>query len=208
LAKKIYKLQRYIESQGKEFLFVLVPDKENIYPEYLPWNLRLFVDKNYSRFSRALTGNFVNFVNLKETLVSHKKDMIIYSLLDTHWNRYGSYLGFEVVMQKFGMDYPKIQSFDKYERYGDLSRTIGLGEAEMTETVVLGSSRKSNKSVFVFCDSFGQGFFRYFEKVYRKVDDLYLKENPLKLYSMNLSGYDTVILQAVERHISYLNEVL
>lgn len=55
-AQKVYALQTKLEEQGKSFLYVLVPHKLEIYPEYLPWNDRILW-KKYACGDRTVPGS-------------------------------------------------------------------------------------------------------------------------------------------------------
>ena len=40
-ADSVGKMQRLLSEQGKDFVYLLTPTKAEIYPDFLPWNLRM-----------------------------------------------------------------------------------------------------------------------------------------------------------------------
>jgi len=210
VAKKLLDMQNVFEWRGTKFLFVLVPDKKSVYPEFLPDRLSSLVDANYSKFVESLSNAGVSFVALRNFLVANKFTTL-YSLFDTHWNRYGAFISFVQIMKTIGFGSPVIASVDEYSRAGDLSRVVGLDEIEETLTVSLDvdDSYKSKSRLVFYYDSFGLGILPYLEMTFSGVDSTHImSENSIDNLYSNSWGADCVIVEIVERDIPALVDIL
>ena len=64
--------------------------------------------------------------------MAHKKDGLLYWKTDTHWNEYGAYIGYQVLMDKLNEDM-KLKRFiaqetkEVSEEYGDLNKNLPKG---------------------------------------------------------------------------------
>lgn len=206
-ADEIANLQAVLSDKGIQFLLVLVPDKESVYPEMAPLNLRNFIDRYYSSFTNLLHDAGVYFVDLKPKLLAAKKDLPVYSADDTHWNRYGAFLGFKEIMSFFDIPTPEIEGVSTYEREADLKRMAGLSGDEETSTVVLDPSFKPEKygNILYYCDSFGLGFSGYLNDYFNKVTVKHVVNDKLfDIFESNLKGVDYVVVEMVERSIPEL----
>ncbi len=126
--------QRWLAARGIAYLFVVVPGKQTIYPEYLP-------DYIYTRPGRTrldqLTAYLadrpgLNFLELRPALLAAKKRHRIYHLTDTHWNLRGAYAGYQKIMEKLQEMFPRLdlaarnhrETKTLHEKGGDLAVMI------------------------------------------------------------------------------------
>lgn len=102
-------VQQYWEKQNAEFLYIVPPNKENIYNEYMPNSIERI--SNISRgdvIADFLKNSGINIVNLKpilrDSLVSNPtyKDKELYYKYDTHWNQLGAEIAVEQILKEFG----------------------------------------------------------------------------------------------------------
>lgn len=121
------KLYQYCRAHGKKFVFLLVPDKSRVYPEYvLHWN-KIRPD------SEGLGEDLVRFlqthydfpvVSSREMLIEHKgeSDDWLFFRTDTHWTYYGAYYGgYLPLMQALGRE-PKTVVWERRPcRFGEFS---------------------------------------------------------------------------------------
>ena len=86
--------RRRLAARGIHYLFVIAPNKNTIYPEYMPDRIRKA--RNYSRMDQLLSylrkKSLVPVLDLRKALVKAKKHHPVYSRTDTHWNGYGAYV--------------------------------------------------------------------------------------------------------------------
>lgn len=98
----------WLESRGIRFLFVLVPNKETVYPEYLPRWVR--VPARPSRADQLVealksrTG--VVTVDLRPVLIRARRDEDSFLRTDSHWSDFGAYAAYTAVMQQLGEWFP------------------------------------------------------------------------------------------------------
>lgn len=97
-------VQEKVEAGGGQFLFVPVPNKNSIYPEYMPIRYTKAEDNNLTRLYEELYGMGVNYVDLKQELLAAKEQYAdnIYYKSDTHWNGLGAVAGYTAIMKKLG----------------------------------------------------------------------------------------------------------
>ena len=96
----IKKAQDFYGAKGIKYMILAAPNKENIYPEYMPlhWQKARVSDK--SRTDRAIEyireNLKVEIVNPKESLFAWKEKLSypLYFKRDTHWNKIGGYAAY------------------------------------------------------------------------------------------------------------------
>jgi len=191
---------------GTKFLFVLVPDKRSVYEDKLPGRFDGEIYPNYEIVANRLMTDEVKFIGLKEFLKEAYNESEVYSKLDTHWNRYGAYLAFSRILEALNLKSVQEVGVLEYERAGDLSRMLGLGENEVSyePQVDLSGLNFSGRVVFYY-DSFGLGLLPFFDQVFPKVYSHHIMEISPDDWARNCWGRaDYVIVEIVERAITHL----
>ncbi|MBI2414596.1 hypothetical protein HYV31_01975 [candidate division WWE3 bacterium] len=155
------------------YITVVTPDKHSIYPEYLP-----VIDKKDLRSPRLDQRLQVlselgepSELNLLNPLKQAKNYHQLYFKTDTHWNQYGSFIGYQEIMKKIKIKYPNIQILEEQDFdivnsensfRGDIAKNLLLDTKEddyifnLKETVYknkLQEKNKINKAV-IYVDSF------------------------------------------------------
>ncbi len=143
LARKLYSLERIIESLGKKFIFVIAPNKSTIYPEHVEFKRpanscgKSFYDILLEAFKEyPIKG----FVRLDDLLIKAKQESPVYHVRDTHWNATGATIVSEAILKKISPDkwksyYPDIE-FENSSRNSDLSNTLDMLFVDLREEVV------------------------------------------------------------------------
>jgi hypothetical protein len=94
--------KNWLKNQNIQYLFVVVPDKQSIHPEYLPDYLNKV--RNRTRFDQLLEymneNSDVNILDLRVPLLEAKKTDIIYWDRDSHWNYKGAYIAYRSIMER------------------------------------------------------------------------------------------------------------
>jgi len=89
----------WLAARGIKFVFVIVPDKSEIYPEHLPEGLPRGQITPADQIIIALKqGGGIDFVDLAPVLKAAKASGQIYYRTDNHWNPTGAYYGLAAVM--------------------------------------------------------------------------------------------------------------
>lgn len=207
VSDKFTELENFLSENNVKSVFIPVPDKRSIYPEFVPFLLKNITNKNYENLYSALDNKFVT--DLKEYYLQIKQNDILYSKLDSHWNRYGAYLAFRQAMTKLGIDTPEIAQIASYERAGDLSRMVGLNQNETTLTVELEEFEiNKNGRVLFYYDSFGEGLVPFMQEYFTTIEQKHILQNsPFEILEgkVNIENYDYVIIEIAERDLEKLS---
>ncbi|MBM9513033.1 alginate O-acetyltransferase AlgX-related protein [Desulfogranum marinum] len=130
------KVRDLMEKRGVKTIFMLVPDKQSVYPEYLPdWVVPLGPSR-YDQMVEAFQKEKFNFLELRPALKADRNLLPTYYKTDSHWNEYGAYVAYHVLMDRMKEMYPDVEcltprqvQFKKKETVGrDLSRMLYLSE--------------------------------------------------------------------------------
>ena len=108
------------------YSYFIAPNKECVYSEYLPEGTVLSPQRPVSKVIPALSNKF-NVSYPINDLRDHRRIRETYSKGDTHWNQYGSFIAYRVMMQSIGIE-PMSEadlSFFSQPMDGDLSSKIG-----------------------------------------------------------------------------------
>ena len=87
---------------------MICPDKNKIYPEYMPdYIKRLHPQYNSTdllvEYLKELTD--INIIYPKKELLKYKESNLLYYKYDAHWNRLGAYIGYMELMKYMNKDY-------------------------------------------------------------------------------------------------------
>lgn len=125
---------KYFESKGIKYLFVVAPDKQSIYPEFFP--RRRPDPSRLDQLSTYLGKNpEIPFVSLKPALMESKTaSEDLYFKTDSHWNDLGAFIADSYVSAKLSALLPGVQplvasnfSFkDNPFNSGDCTKLMGL----------------------------------------------------------------------------------
>ena len=100
-----------LENRGIDFSLMICPDKNKIYPEYMPTYIkRLHPEYNSTdelvNYLRANTD--IKIIYPKKELLSFKNNELIYYRNDAHWNKLGAYIGYSELMKNINIEYKDI----------------------------------------------------------------------------------------------------
>jgi alginate O-acetyltransferase complex protein AlgJ len=124
-----------LRKQGIDYLVVLPPDKQSVYPERMPKQFTRIGPARLQQVSTYLKSHSdVNFVDLSGPLKNAKNQGEIYYPTDTHWSSLGAFIGYQAVVAQLKKDFPQINplSLSSYtvqyrpRTIGDLGTMIGL----------------------------------------------------------------------------------
>ena len=146
IANTLFLIQERVNSCGGKFLFVPAPNKNSIYPEYMPKRYIKASENNLDRLCMELDKSGVNYVDLKNKMLSAKSSGArrLYYKRDTHWNPYGAIIGYGNIMKGLERS-PLLIDSDKYTvsytRRGDLDKLLypagyGTDEDYVTDNLI------------------------------------------------------------------------
>lgn len=228
-ANVIRQISEYAKSHGAGFVFSVAPNKNTVYPEYMPSRIKRtgFAD-NRTRLYAALSDAGVETLDFAALLTEHKGDGLLYYQQDTHWNQRGALIAYNEIMKLImnGEGYETYSAavpHDETGYYGDLHNFVLPAEestlpypeygiaanytldegVRMERDINFGtsSSKNAEKSLLLYRDSFGEALIPLLStNVGRAV---YSQEFPYNL-ELNDESYDMIMIELVERNIPNL----
>jgi len=105
--------QKIIESYGGKMLFAIVPNKSNIYPEYMPEHIVKANNVGYGKqLLKYLQENNLPVIDLYSPLTEAKKFNETYYHTDNHWNDYGAFVASNVILEEITKYFPGVNVLD------------------------------------------------------------------------------------------------
>jgi hypothetical protein len=133
---------RHAATLKSRYLFVVVPDKHNIYPEQMPSYLtRQDRPSQLDEMLAIAKSADVPMLDLKPAIRAGKSDGLVYFKDDTHWTDWGAYLGYRAIMQALPLPELPIVQLDyrqfsvRTEFAGELAGMANLPWVEPTVTI-------------------------------------------------------------------------
>ena len=102
----------WLSRQGIEYLVVIVPNKQTIYPEYLPNWITRYQEKTRLDQMIEYFNDHTDFkiLDLRDALLQEKGEEELYYRTDTHWNALGAFFGYQEISERLSERFPQIQS--------------------------------------------------------------------------------------------------
>ncbi len=101
---KLRKLQDVCDEKQITLRFMVMPNKEQVYPEYMPTYEIAETVKRDERLAAYIRENSeIEFLYPLEELKAGKMYYDTYYQYDTHWNNVGSFVGVQVLRQSLGL---------------------------------------------------------------------------------------------------------
>lgn len=138
IAQRLEERQALVESMGGHYLFVIVPNKESVYPDHMPaWAQRRQMPKRMDQILDYVRSHTrVDVLDLRPALVAARAQGDVYYRTDTHWNERGAYVAYGAIMDRLRQWQPDLQDFPAdrvaWQRdgwyKGDLARLLTMQE--------------------------------------------------------------------------------
>lgn len=113
-----------LKKKNIDFIFMVCPDKQFIYSEYMPdYIKRKSIKSGTDIFVEYIKNNTdIKVVYPKEELLKYKDKYQLYYKYDTHWNNLGAYIGYSELMESLNIyveniDNVNIKSLSANERF-------------------------------------------------------------------------------------------
>ncbi|HEX5704358.1 MAG TPA: hypothetical protein VFX97_14235 [Pyrinomonadaceae bacterium] len=125
----------WLARRGIRYLFVVCPNKESVYPEYLPSTFRR---KNETRLDQLLAylrkNSDLKILDLRPALHEAKTRRPVFYKVDSHWNSAGGFVGYQAIINELRKSFPDLQPVSESDlvlvnrqRAGNLVGMLGLG---------------------------------------------------------------------------------
>lgn len=138
-AERVRTLYDLCEKKGIEFQIIIMPNKEQVYDEYMP---SYSIENEYKRVPRLVdyikenTG--IEVLYILEEIRAAKKYGQLYYQCDTHWNELGAYIGVQELYKNIGVDITSIEDIvysEETKNGGDLIGLGALNESKYTKDI-------------------------------------------------------------------------
>jgi hypothetical protein len=133
--RRMERRQAWLAERGIRFLVVIAPNKETIYPEYMPARLNRVRDTTRldQIVSHLRERSSVAILDPRAALRSAKAGGTVYFRTDTHWNDAGAWLLHREIVARLRAWYPEVEARPavpivrvRWGWSGDLATMLGL----------------------------------------------------------------------------------
>ena len=102
--------QAILHRNGILYIVVICPNKETLYPEYMPTAITKVT--SIRRLDQLMElqklNNDLPFVDLQPALRQWKASYPLYKKLDTHWNAIGGFVAYQEIMKNISKAFPEV----------------------------------------------------------------------------------------------------
>lgn len=221
----------FLKEKNIEFYLLVIPNKENVYSDYMPKSIHRNPSRSTSKTEEVLNylkeNSDISFVYPKQSLIENRTIAGTYCKYDTHWNSYGAYLTTLDLMKKIEPDFI-VQDilFDEQDGDNDLANMNLMKDnlkqkepkvsnfyseidynCENIEKYQLCSSNQAiyEETVLIIGDSFRTALMNYLPKLYQKT--LFVHNNAYNFTLIDKYQPDIVIFESVERYFDSLSNL-
>lgn len=145
--------KNWLEKQGSKYYLMIAPDKNVVYGEYYPDNIKIIGKSSQvdQLFKIVKTQTNIPIIYPWQEIKAEKAKGFLYYKMDTHWTNYGAFFGYRELMKLVRNDYPSISILTEGEleinqkqvEFGDMLRMFHLkkGEYPKTEYKIINTDR-------------------------------------------------------------------
>lgn len=219
VAKTYRMVQDYLNSNGVDFMFTVVPNKSSLYDNLPYYYVPLDEDGNIELLAAAFDAQGVNYCDLYRAFKDENE--ILYQKYDTHWNYKGAAYAYDKILTAAGFphaDYSELTYTEKEDWEGDLSEMLFGEKAEFDvqtypditfnfeytshekepDSITLKTyNENGNGNVVLYRDSYGDTMHVFFAETAENA----LFSRAIPYYIDYAKGYDLAVLEIVERNI-------
>ena len=217
-ANNLALMAEYCRENGKQFVFMIAPNKNSLYDAYMP-NFGEKADKtNAQRLMTLLQQMDVDTVDLFAAFGALDEEL--YFAHDSHWNSKGAALGADLINKALGVEsnyfggtftegsahdgdlyammYPALKDSEKDPAYGGALSYEFTSNATRPDALVLNTASGNSGSLLAYRDSFGNLLFPYLADSYGTA-----RFARSTTYDLTQDG-QCVLVELVERNLDYL----
>ncbi len=223
IAHTVKMMQDYVERNGRNFLFLVAPNKNSLYDEYMPYyySVKVSDTSNIDKLIPQLEQEGVNFVDLYQVFES--QDEILYHKRDSHWDNRGAALAAETILDAIGLEhrsYGEAEYEVRTDYAGDLDKMLYpdaltleqeyyytvpfeyeyTGEVESNfDPEIKTTNDAKTGSLLMYRDSFGNALLPFMAEEFGEAR--FSRGVPYYLDDMIFCNADTVIVERAERFL-------
>lgn len=226
IASNLQEANNASEASGAQFIFIVGPNKQTIYPEYMPSKYVRF--QNETRYDQLLeylrAHSKINIVDVRDTLIRGKDDFQTYYATDTHWNDFGGYLAYDKLMNALPAYHPHSRedfsiSTVSYKMQLDLALMLSMKLDDTIVSLVPQFNRTSNViqsdnyltsylnesqggKLLMYRDSFGAAMMPYLADHFKS--SIFLTDFKVEKSKIAEEKPSIIVLEIVERNLPLL----
>ena len=211
-ARNLYLMQ----SQCRDFAFMIAPNKNSLYPRFMPRTGVRAEEHDAHRLMEMLREMGVAYIDLYGAFAP---EPVLYYATDSHWDPRGAALAADLINREFGRESRYYDGPFRQEAYtGDLYQMLYpafsggeqapvydgaldfsyVGKATQPDSIRLETASRNPGSILVYRDSFGNLLYPY-------LADSYGSARFSRSTAYDLTGdADHVLIELVERNLRYL----
>ena len=211
-------MDRYCRETGRQFLFVIAPNKNSLYNDNMPDYGQQAEQTDARRLLEELALRQVRTVDLFAAF--GEQEEILYFAHDSHWNTKGAALGADLINEAFGVEssyyggdfskeanhagdlytmlYPAFTDPEQDWVYGAELNYMFMTSATRPDAIVLSTESGKPGSLLAYRDSFGNLLFPFLADSYGTAR--FSRSNSYDLTRES----DYVLIELVERNLGYL----
>lgn len=216
-------MQECAGEAGARFLFVMAPNKNTLYPQYMPPRCAASETRsNWARLKEQLDAQGVAYADLIPVL-SAERDPVYYRT-DSHWTPYGSALAHDAILNALGAEAALAdEAFTVGAHVGDLQEMLYPADPAAENGPVLARERQFTHlggfrspedmtirtesggalgSLLMFRDSFGNTLYADMAESFSRA--CFSRSMPVRMDLLEQTAADTVVMELVERNLSWL----
>lgn len=217
-ASNVALMDEYCRRSGKEFTFIIAPNKNSLYGQFMPSFGAVAKTSNAEIFHSLLDQLGVTYVDLFAAFGAVEEPL--YFAHDSHWNSRGAALGADLINRSFGVEsdyfgadfsetaphdgdlyamvFPADKDPERNPVYGGNLQYTFKSKATQPDAIVLNTESAKSGNLVCYRDSFGILLFPY-------LADSYSEAKFSRLVNYDLTGSeDFVAIELVERNLCYL----
>lgn len=215
-------IQEQVTQSGGKFVFAVAPNKNTVYPQYMPSYYQPSHTVNNLDRLTALLREEPYFADLRGALSGSSGQL--YHARDSHWNNLGAMIAWQQMVAAAGGNHALFQGVDytwNQNWRGDLEDMIfpsfsfldWQADYAVDWTYQITSNYRSEEDILITTentggqgrllmmrDSFGNSLLPFFAQTYEYA--LFSRAVPYDL--REIDSYDTVIIEIVERNLANL----
>lgn len=221
-ANNLRLMQEYVNSQGADFLFVCVPNKNTVYPGNMPNYGAVSDVHDYERLFKLLDELNISYLDLASTFIESGETL--YFAHDSHWNSKGAALAADTINAAFGhktayfadgfvtyephngdlfeMLYPTSHDEEQNPVYGGDLEISYEGGGTRPDSITIQTRGAGDTSLLAFRDSFGNLLYPYLGHSYDF--SRFSRATAYDLTQISAIEADHVLIELVERNLAYL----
>ena len=228
ITQNIKNAKDYYNSLGIDFQLMICPNKEQVYSEYMPIDIKVTnTEKKADKLIKYLKSNNIDVIDPKPELLQYKDSAQVYYKNDTHWNNLGAFIGAQHINEAL---LGNRESFDPANiieegtaKKCDLLKILGLSllnkdkeynyisnvnNVNVEYTAVnenldhYSSNAASDKKVLLIGDSFRWALQHWMPYYYSSVD--FIHRDYFTRDLIDQLKPDVIIYEVVERHTDVL----